>query len=67
MFYKSQPLLVFLIAILFATGLYSQDITRIKKDVIYLASDITQGRYPGTVGDSLAALYIVNSFKSNKR
>lgn len=66
MFLKSPLFLVFLISVFLTKGLYSQDIARIIKDVSYLASDTTQGRFPGTVGDSLAAYYIANSFKNDK-
>lgn len=35
---------------------------RIKKDLIFLASDSLKGRYPGTTEDSIAAAYIANEF-----
>ena len=66
MFHKILLFSIFLITVIFTKELYSQDIAQIKKDVTYLASDSTQGRYPGTLGDSLAAYYIANSFANNK-
>jgi len=50
---------------LFSCKNYNPEITSqdIKEHIGYLASDELKGRKPGTEGDSLAALYIINKFK----
>ncbi|KAF2515114.1 M28 family peptidase [Flavobacterium salilacus subsp. salilacus] len=54
-------------ALLVVTASFSQnkndEVTQLKKDVYYLASDALQGRAPGTQGAELAAEFIVNRFK----
>ncbi len=50
---------------LFSCKNYNPEITSqdIKEHISYLASDELKGRKPGTEGDSLSALYILNKFK----
>jgi Zn-dependent M28 family amino/carboxypeptidase len=40
-------------------------ISELKKDIFFLASDSLKGRYPGTEGDRLAAIYIAARLKDS--
>ncbi len=42
------------------TIIFSSDKNSFKKHISYLSSDDLKGRYPGTIGDSLASDYIYN-------
>ncbi len=55
-------------ALLFISSLsYAQtDMSRIKKDIVYLSSDKLMGRFPGTKHELKAANYIAKEFKKLK-
>jgi len=61
-------LLIVTSILIFDCTLFSQVNTtkndNIQKHIYYLASDSLKGRFPGTIGDKLAANYIRNKFKS---
>ena len=55
-----------LIASLSGQGKNEISISKLKKDLYYLASDELQGRFPGSEGDKKAADYIAASLKNSK-
>ena len=64
-----KSIFIFCIAFLSVTQyIFSQQwpshINQYKRDIGILASDSLQGRYPGTMGDTIASRYIYNRFIS---
>ena len=59
-------LLLIIVEVFNSKILYSQDLKEIRKHVEYLGSDLLEGRYPGTTGDSLSAAYVIHHFKQHK-
>lgn len=51
---------LFIFSFLFFLQSYQQN--SLKKDIVYLASNKLEGRYPGSIGDSLTQKYISNRF-----
>jgi acetylornithine deacetylase/succinyl-diaminopimelate desuccinylase-like protein len=61
-----KSLIVFILTCFVATTLFGQDkenaIQHLQVDVVYLSSDLLQGRESGTKGEELAARYIASRF-----
>jgi len=70
---KLKSTLVALICLLYIGSICGQStkngdisISKLKKDLYYLASDELQGRFPGSDGDKKAAAYIATSLKNSQ-
>lgn len=62
---NNRILVPFVILLLISLSLRSQNMSdRLRKHITYLASDELEGRKAGTKGDSLAATYIRDKFRS---